>query len=404
MASNYSYMNNSTGGTNYSQQQSGQQALAAVRNGSTAMSDPQPSPGASLSQGGGEGITAPARTYTTGGAPLTQYGPTYQGSLYTPAGTPNPSENMFGYMGAMTGGNQSLPTPMTASGDYNPYPAAQQQASSLFPMTPFSGFSNDENFFRNRDNQTILQNWMSMLPYYQTGIQTAQNARDFGEDVRRYNIDTNWTQNMDLQNLGLASQDRQLNWAGLNEGARQFNEQLPLQWAAQDTNQYGASTDRMVGMGNVSNAATRNANDLRLGLGGLANDQFANQTQRMVGMGGVQNEATAIRNSYAIDQEKNRIAQLAAQGVIDNNTATQEFNRLELAQRNIWEMGGLSNQYLDITGGQQIQREQMSLQDVINQRQMALEYARLAQQQTAANAQMYGRFATPNTSRTRRNF
>lgn len=389
MASNYSYMNNNSGGTTYNQpqQSSGQQALAATRQNSAVMNEYQPSPGAGISQGGGEGITAPPREYATGGAQLTQYGPNNYGSAYQPTAQ---------------GGNTL--TPYQAPTNYDPYSPAQQQAQGLFNMAPFNGWSNDQAFFQNRDNQTALNTWMSMLPYYQSAVETGQNTRDFNEDLRRYNINTNWTQNMDLQNLGLANQDRQLNWAGLNENARQFNETQPLNWAAQGTNQYGAETQRLATNFNNQNAQFANETGRISALGDLSNQRFANDTQRMLGVGNLQNDQARIANDYSISQEQNRIQQLAAQGVIDNNQATQEFNRLELARRNNWEMGGLAIQQQDVLGGQQIQRQQLSLQDVMNQRQMALEYARLAQQQAQANAQAYGRFATPNVSRTRRNF
>lgn len=371
MASNYSYMNNNTGGTNYTQQQqkTGMDALSNARQNMSTAAIVDPAPGATLTQGGGGGVTAPPRQYAI--APT--YGPSNSG--YAGA---NP---LFQYpQGQQNPGGRNDPKTGASPGTYSP------TAQELFPMTPMSGFSNSEDWFRNRENQSMLGAQMSMLPYYQTAIQTGTNVRDFNEDVRRFNLNTDHTQQMDFLNYGLSSQDRQLNWAGLNEGARQFDQMMPLQWAQQGTQQYGADTSRMVGMGGVMNDMTRIGNDFTVQMGGLRNEADANRIREQLGV------------------EQNRIADLAARGVISDNEATQQFRRMELAANNALGWAGQRTDQYGADTQRMLGQGNLTLQDVMNQRQMQLEYARLQQQQQQANAQSYGRFATPNVSRTRRNF
>lgn len=253
-------------------------------------------------------------------------------------------------------------------------------------MQPFPQMTNDLNFFQNRNNQQGTATWMSTLPFWQAQFDANANTRDFNEDTRRWDINTNWTQGMDRANLGLQWEDRYLNRDAFNEGARQFDAMLPIQQQDSNTRQYDAQTGRLSAEYNNQNT------------------QFANQTERMLGMDRNSIERLSVQNDFQIQSQQNRIQEMLANGTISNQQAQQEFQRLELAKRDNWESAANAIKWQDVYGGQQFQYAQLGQQGSQFQADLAYRYAALQAQQQQANAQAYGRYATPNVSRTRRNF
>lgn len=419
MATNYSFMNqsstfgdgsragNSVGAATpqtQAQQQVGQNAHQA---NTAQIADPAPQ-------------SAPHTPGPRGNVPaMVPQGYGFQPQDYNPSGY-----NMGGYgTNPMLTGQQA---PIGQGGpniDPQAAPKSGGQQSGLgLGMQPFPQMTNDLNFWQNRNNQQGTATWMSTLPFWQANFDANANTRDFNEDTRRWDINTGWTQGMDRANLGLQQQDRDLNRDAFNEGVRQFDSTLPISWQDSNTRMFDAQTGRIIGEGTLANNAYGNETDRmnvnfnnqntqfanqtdRMNVNfNNQNTQFANQTERMLGMDRNSIDRLSVQNDFQIQLQQNRIQEMLANGTISNQQAQQEFQRLELDRRNNWENTANAIRMQDVVGGQQFDYAQLSQQGTQFDANLAYQYAALQAQQQQANAQAYGRFATPNVSRTRRNF